>query len=156
MVASVCVSGITSSDPHDGIDALTLARNWGIGVRTAKKTLKVTTQRGVRTMVHALLSQRFRMNDRQLRYRRLPIKCFTDTLIAKTESRDKNKYAQIYCTPEGWARAFPMRLKSKAHKTLSLLHKRDGVPNVMIMDGAKEQVHGDFRKKNRDAGTHVK
>jgi hypothetical protein len=150
------VSGVKTSDRHHGIDAATLARNWGIGLATAQKTLRVTTQRGVRTMVHPSLSRRFRTNDRQLRYRRLPIECFTDTLIAKTESRDKNRYAQVYCTPDGWNRCFPMRLKSEAHETLSLLHKRDGVPNVMIMDGSKEQILGDFRRKNREVGTHVR
>ena len=107
-------------------------------------------------MVHPSLSQRFRTNDRQLRYRRLPIECFTDTLIAKTESRDKNRYAQVYCTPDGWTRCFPMRLKSEAHETLSLLHKRDGVPSIMIMDGSKVQTLGDFRRKNFEVGTHVR
>jgi len=49
-----------------------------------------------------------------------------------------------------------MRTKSQAHVALLLLHKRDGVPNIMVMDGAREQVHGDFRRKNREVGTHVK
>lgn len=156
MIANVNVSGVTSSDRRDGVDAATLARNWGIGLHAAKKTLKVTTQRGVRTMVHPSLSRRFRTNDRQLRYRRLGIECFTDTLIAKTESRQKNRYAQVFCTAQGWTRAFPMKLKSEAHHALSLLHSRDGVPNIMVMDNAQEQVKGDFRKKNRDVSTHVK
>jgi hypothetical protein len=37
-----------------------------------------------------------------------------------------------------------MKKKSEAHETLSLLHARDGVPNVMIMDGAPEQTMGEF------------
>jgi len=49
-----------------------------------------------------------------------------------------------------------MRTKSQAHEALSLLYKRDGVPNIMVMDGAREQVHGDFRRKNREVDTHVK
>jgi hypothetical protein len=32
----------------------------------------------------------------------------------------------------------------------------NGVPNVMVMDGAKVQVKGDFRRKLRDAGCHIK
>ena len=107
-------------------------------------------------MVHASLSRRFRTNDRQLLYRQLPIECFTDTLIAKIESRDKNIYAQVYCTPDSWTRCFPMPLKSEAHKTLLLLHKRDGVPNVMIMDSSKYQTLRDFRWKNREVGTHLR
>ena len=149
------VSGIKTSDRHHGIDTETLAHNWGIGLATAQKTLKVTTQRGIRTMVHASLSRRLQTNDQQLHYRRLPIECFTDTLIAKTESHDKNRYAQVYCTPDGWTRCSPMRLKSEAHETLSLLHKRDGVPNVMIMDSSKEQTLGEFLWKHREVGTHL-
>ena len=64
MIANVNVSGFTSSDRRDGVDATTLARNWGIGLHAAKKMLKVTTQRGVRTTVHPSLSRRFQTNDR--------------------------------------------------------------------------------------------
>ena len=49
-----------------------------------------------------------------------------------------------------------MRTKSQAHEALSLLFQREGVPNVMIMDGANEQVKGEFRKKCCQAGVHVK
>jgi hypothetical protein len=49
-----------------------------------------------------------------------------------------------------------MKKKSEAHETLSLLFERDGVPNVMITDGAKEQVLGDFKRKARQADCHLK
>jgi hypothetical protein len=39
---------------------------------------------------------------------------------------------------------------------LSLLFHRDGVHNFMVMDGAKAQVEGEFRRKLRDAGCHIK
>jgi hypothetical protein len=37
-----------------------------------------------------------------------------------------------------------------------LLFHRYGVPNVMVMDGAKAQVEGGFRRKLCDAGWHIK
>jgi hypothetical protein len=49
-----------------------------------------------------------------------------------------------------------MTTESEAHEALSLLFHRDGVPNVMVMGGAKAQVEGDFRRKLRDAGCHIK
>ena len=82
-------------------------------------------------MLHLTLSRRFRMNDRQLRYRRLPIDCFIDTLCSNTTSRRNNKCAQIFATADGWCRAFPMSKKSQAHKGLSLLLQREGAPNTM-------------------------
>ena len=71
-------------------------------------------------------------------------------------SKRGNKYAQAYCSPDGWTRAFPMKRRWEARETLSLLFARDGVPNVMVMDGAREQVMGEFRHKCRQAGVHVK
>ena len=153
---AVTVSSVKATTTGSGIDAETLAKNWGIGIHTARRTLKVTTQRGVRSVLHPTLSRRFRTNDRQLRYRRLPIDLFTDTMFSKTLSSRGNKCAQIFTNANGWTRAYPMEKKSQAHEALSLLHQREGVPNVMIMDGAKEQVAGLFRKKCRQAGSHVK
>jgi hypothetical protein len=63
-----------------GVDAATLANNWGIGIEAAKRMHFVTTQRGVRRMIHPSLTKRYKTNDRQLRYRRLPVTMFTDTM----------------------------------------------------------------------------
>jgi hypothetical protein len=49
-----------------GVDAATLANNWGIGIEAAKRTRLVTTQRGIRRMIHPILTKRYKTNDRQL------------------------------------------------------------------------------------------
>ena len=156
MEDSITIASIKVTERKTGIDPVTLARNCGIGLETAKRTVNTTTQRGIRTVLHPTLSRRFRTNDRQLRYRRLPVDCFTDTMFSTVVSRRMNKCAQVFSMPNGWCRAYPMRTKSQAHEALSLLFQREGVPNVMIMDGANEQVKGEFRKKCRQAGVHVK
>ncbi len=154
---SISVSGIgTDVKRQGGVNAELLAKNWDIDLDVAHKTLKVTTQRGVRTVLHPNLSRRFRTNDRQLRYRRLPVTLFTDTMFSTVKSRRGNNCAQVFGSKQGWCRAYPMKKESKAHEALSLLHQREGVPNVMIMDGAKTQVHGKFRSKCRQVGTHCK
>jgi hypothetical protein len=66
-------------------------------------------------------------------------------------SRQQKKAAQILCTDFGFVRAFPMKLESEAHEALSLLFHRDGVLNVMVMDGSKAQNEGQFRRKLHDA-----
>jgi hypothetical protein len=81
---------------------------------------------------------------------------FTDTMYSTILSRQQNKVAKIFCTDFGFVRAFPMKLESKAHDALSLLFHRDGVPNVMVMDGSKSQTEGEFRRKLRDTGCHIK
>jgi hypothetical protein len=108
-ISEVNISSLTA-DMCDGggVDVSTLAKNFGIGIEAAKRTHLVTTQRGVKRMIHPSLSVSFRMNDRQLRYRRLPVTCFTDTMFSKSKSRQVNKAAQVFCTVNGWKRAFPM------------------------------------------------
>jgi hypothetical protein len=49
-----------------------------------------------------------------------------------------------------------MKKEIKAHDALSLLFHRDGVPNVMVMDGSKAQAEGQFRRKLLYAGCHIK
>jgi hypothetical protein len=62
-----------------GIDTATLAKNWGIGIEASKRTRLVTTQRGIRRMIHPSFTKKYKTNDRQLRYRRLPVTMYTDT-----------------------------------------------------------------------------
>jgi hypothetical protein len=56
-----------------GIDVRTLAKSFGIGIEAAKRTPLVTTQRRVKRIIYPSLSVKFRTNDRQLRYCRLPV-----------------------------------------------------------------------------------
>ena len=54
------------------VNSETLAKRWNIDLRKALNTVKQTTQRGVRTCLHPTLACRFPMNDRIMRYKRLP------------------------------------------------------------------------------------
>jgi hypothetical protein len=38
------------------VDAVTLAKNWGIGLEASKRKRLVTTQRGIRRMIHPILT----------------------------------------------------------------------------------------------------
>ncbi len=139
--------GISSLTKRSGV------KNWGIDRQTARRTVDLTTQRGVRTVLYPTLSCRFRTNDRQLRYRRHANDCFTDTLISNTTSILNTKYAQIFATTDGWCRAYPIaKKKLDAHEGLSVLFLRKGVPNTIIMDGARGQTMSLFCRKCREAG----
>ena len=81
---------------------------------------------------------------------------FTDTMSSSVLSRNGNKYAQVFLTNFGWVKAFPMQRKSEAHEALSLLFSCHGVPHTMIMDGSKEQILGEFKKKLRQADCRLK
>jgi hypothetical protein len=139
-----------------GVDAATLAKNWGIGIEAAKRTCLVTTQRGIMRMIHPSLTNRYKTNYRQLRHRRLPVTMYTDTMFSTILSRKDNKAAQIFCTDFGFVSAFPLKKEKEAHEALYLLFNRYGVPNAMVMDGAKAQVEGKFRRKLLYASCHIK
>jgi hypothetical protein len=47
-----------------------------------------------------------------------------------------------------------MKRKGEAHKTLSLVFHRDGVPSTMVVDDSKEKSLGEFRQKLREADCH--
>jgi hypothetical protein len=87
-----------------GVDAVTLANNWGIGIEAAKRTRLVTIQRGIRRMIHPSLTKRYKTNYRQLRYCRLPFTMYTDTMYSTILLRQDNKAAQICCTDFGFVR----------------------------------------------------
>ena len=153
----VTIRAVKTARQRFKMEPARLAKNWGISLNAARKALEATTMKGVWTTLHPTLSRRFRTNDRQLRYRRLSHDMFTDTLESKVTSwHRKNRYAQVFATRFGWVRVFPMRTKSAAHEGLSLLAQRDGVPPVLVMDGAREQTMGEFRRKAREMGTRVK
>jgi hypothetical protein len=92
-----------------GVDAATLSKKWGIGLEAAKRTRLVTTQRGIKRIIHPSLTKRYKTNDRQLRYRRLPVTMYIDTMFSTILSRQNNKAAQIFCTDFGFVRAFPLK-----------------------------------------------
>ena len=133
----------------------TLAKRWNIDRRKARNTVKATTQRGIRTVLHPALTRRYPTNDRMLRYNRLPHDVFTDTMFAGVRSMRSNKCAQVYCSQYGWSRFHPMKSKGEAHESLSLLFKRDGVPPKICCDNAKEQALGRFAAKCRETDCHL-
>jgi hypothetical protein len=52
-------------------------------------------------------------------------------------------------------KALKMKKEIEAHEALSLLFHRDGVTDVMVMDGSKARTEGQFRRKLRDAGCNT-
>jgi hypothetical protein len=118
--------------------------------------LKAMTQWGARSVLDPTLSWWFWTNDWQLWYRRLAVDVFTDTMFAKVITRCQNTCAQVFTTANGFTRAYPMASESQAHEALFLFHQREEVPNVMVMDGSKEQLLGKFCHKCWQAGSHIK
>ena len=153
ILVSGIVSGVNTNKGKAEVIPYELAQRWIIGLETAKRTILKTTQRALRSSPNPLLSQWYSTNDRILRYRRLPVDLFSDTL---EQAHRGNKYAQVYSHRSTWCKAYPMARTSEAHETLSLLFVQQGIPSTLVMDGAREQGMGEFRHKAWQADCHVK
>ena len=150
------ISSISTKKGKPSVLPYDLAKRWGIGLETAKKTLLHTTQSGLHTAPNPLLSQRYRTNDQMFRYKRLSTDIFTDTMLVRIKSHRGNTCTQIYTHRNTWCKAYPMKTKEEAHHLLSLLFPYEGVLKTLIMDGAKEQVMDEFHQNTRQADCQVK
>ena len=149
------VSMATSHEKH-AIDSEHLSRKWGIGYKTAQRTLRVTTQRGVRVTSGGAVERRFPTGDRALRYRRLPFQVYHDILKATIPSHKGNTCSEIYATDFGWSRNFPMKRESEVSQTLDLFFHRYGVPETLLSDGALALTQGKFKRTASQASCILK
>ena len=101
-----------SSARHTSVSPEDLSEHWFISLKTAKETLRRTTQRFLRSALLPL-SRRYRA-DRMFQMKRLRGKWSTDTVDGRTLYLDGNRYAQIFANESYFAKIYPMDSKSKA------------------------------------------
>jgi hypothetical protein len=70
-----------------------LAINWGIGLTEASNTLKVTTQKFIRSALHPI-ERRFRTKNVALRYNSLKCRFYSDTFFSGVKSVSQSTCAQ--------------------------------------------------------------
>jgi hypothetical protein len=140
------ISALTQ-ERHHTLTAEGLAKKWNIGLRTARNTIKATTQLGVRSAIGPL-TRRYRTDLLQSKYRRLNTTFYTDTLFAKCKSIAGNSVAQIYTDGKGFVHVDPRSSKSLAGLTLDAFAEDIGIPRCIIFDGAAEQTgkNSNFQK----------
>ena len=127
-----------SNERHSAVTSEQLCERWNIGLKHAKQTLKVTTQRGVRSAILPL-SRRYR-TDRMYNQRKLRgQKFYTDTLIGKYKSLTNNTCAQIFANESYFVKIYPMESKASAGRALRQFVRDFGVPEQLTSDGAAEQ-----------------
>ena len=125
-----------SNDRHSKVNAEELSRKWRIGLQTAKDTLQVTTQNGIRTAVHPM-TRRLRVDHLDLHRPRLRGTWFCDTVAAKVKSKLGNACALIF-TQGKFVKPIPMTSRKDAGKALVDFTDDVGIPERLIHDGATE------------------
>ena len=123
---------------HSQVTPETISRKWKVGLETARATLRMTTQQGIRTAVSPI-TRRYRVDNLALHRNRLDTRLFTDTLFSKTLSLSGNKCAQVF-TDGQYTAVYPMASKSQAGHALAQFIDEVGVPARLTADLAGEQT----------------
>ena len=86
------------------------------------------------------LTRRYRTDLLSQSLKRLKSTWYTDTLFAKTKSITGMNCAQLFTDGEGLVYVHPLCSKSEAGEALNVATRDIGVPNIIIRDGAAEQM----------------
>jgi hypothetical protein len=100
-----------------------------VGLETAKYSLKVTTQRGIRSIPNPA-TRRFKSLMAHLRYPRLRGMFYADIMEAKIKSSGSHRYAHVIGNVRALTKAYPMERKNESIYALDDLLKKVGIPEV--------------------------
>ena len=132
------INATITSERHSSVNFENFSRMWNIGLETTKRTLQVTTQRGVRTAVHPMHG-RYRADHLHLNRRRLNGDWFAETLFSKVILIQGNKCAQVF-TNGNFTTVHPLVSKGKVAQALTEFADNVGIPDTLLSDGAPEMV----------------
>ena len=104
------------------LNAEQLRKRWGIGLQTAMKTLRVTTQKGLRKATQRLTNG-----------------SLTQISLKKKSIVNGNTAAQLMTNGKWFARFVPVRSKASASDGFVDLINNVDIPEHLITDGSKEQ-----------------
>ena len=140
---------VVTNERHSKVTPEELSRKWSVGLQTAKDTLRVLTQKGIRTAIHPM-TRRVRVDHLHLHRQRLRGTWYTDTLLSKVKSKLGNTCANVY-TQGKFTRAIPMTSRKDAGKSLIEFTDDVGIPERLVTDGATEFTgpHTEFVKEAR-------
>ena len=129
-----------SDERHTKVSDELIAERFGIGLIRAQRTLRVTTQRGIRSAILPI-SRRYRA-DRIFGIKRLNGKFVTDTAYGKLRSLRSNVGSQLYSHKCGFKAAYPIQKVDGNHVGDTLTHfvSDFGAPEQLTFDGAAVQT----------------
>ncbi|KAI2507356.1 Reverse transcriptase (RNA-dependent DNA polymerase) [Fragilaria crotonensis] len=129
-----------SEERHVKVTAHSLAEKFGISIPRAQRTLKVTTQRGVRSAILPI-SRRYRA-DRVFSVKRLNGKFATDTAYGKVKSLRGNVGSQVFSHKCGFKACYPLQKVdgNSVGDALTQFISDYGTPERLTFDGASVQT----------------
>jgi hypothetical protein len=88
------------------------------------------------------LGRRFKASQQQLNHKKLATKFYSDTLFPRVTSLRGNTCAQLFCTSDGYAKVYLMKLKLEAGSNLNDLCSNVGIPSRLFTDNSGEETGG--------------
>ena len=122
-----------------------LAKRWHIGLDAARRTMRCTTQAGIRDVL-VPAERRTRQKLHHLKFPTVKGRFYTNTMFSKVESTRGNKAAQIFTNGLGLNRSHPMKGKGEASEALMSFINDTGIPQNLVSDGALEESKGNWEK----------
>jgi hypothetical protein len=104
------IFAFTTEERRSAMTPPILSRRWGIGLEAAKRTLRATTQAGVRNVLAP--------TERKLRQRTLRGRTYTDTMFSKLPSIRGYKAAQVFTNSSGFDHFYLIESKGDANDGL--------------------------------------
>ena len=142
------IMAMASSGKTTALTKEILARRWGCGLESAKQTLKVTTQFGIRNVIHPY-DKRYKTTFDHMRFPNLASKYYSDTMFTKLTSVRQNKMAQIFTDGKGDTHLYPLKRKAQVGSSLMSFIQDVGVPRDLVTDGAKEENLGEWQETQK-------
>jgi hypothetical protein len=131
-----------------GVDANHLSKIWRIDLKTAERTLEITSQSSKRVDNPTLL-RNYGTNDTMLRYRRISKYFFMDTFFA-TKKAGKSTRNNTCCQL-----VVPLKTKANVLDAVKQFAKEIGAPDALIFDMSGEQTSQPMRKFCHEIGTSL-
>lgn len=120
------VGSVMMDKRHSEVTPESVASKFNISIETAKRTLTMTTQQGIRTAIHPL-SRRYRVDRIRLNRRKLPGKWYFDILYTKTKSLEGNTCAGVL-TNGYYTRVTPLSTRKNVCTCLHEMERELGTP----------------------------
>jgi hypothetical protein len=128
------ISAIRRGDPSCAITPDNIAAKWRIGLDAAKRTMRVTTQLGIRSLASPA-QRRFTTAMPHLRYPKLHGTFYADTMQGSVRSLRGFLYGHIIGNGKGFSKLYPMTTKGETVQSLDSFVKTYGIMDRLITDG---------------------
>ena len=139
------VDSIISSKRKSKLAPEDLSQKWCIGLDTANKMLKCTTQSGMQN-IFVPLDWKVQMKAQWLEYPSINVKMYGDAMHLKATGLSSKTSATILTNGKGFDHVYPWKTKNEYAKSLMKFIHNIGIHKTLVTNGASEMQKGKGRE----------